>query len=601
MAYRACYRCELVFDVGDGEQNATCSCPECGHPLEEYDREITEEPDDDFGISEPTEALITDGSVPGPPPPSSAHQRFSPFTGSADDSVNRSAARNHPPPEEMVGIGGTSRLEGLPAAVKREVARRGSDAPSSGSAFDSPLDNRKPSSSDDRPPRQDAGNALFAPTGRPLAPQAITLPTLPAQPPAQAKNRSMGVDGQAGRSSLAARSHAHADEEQPGRSTRILDLSVADDLSLDASSDSTSLLQGLAPTETLQPGVDFVVAPTEPGSRAQPTGDDDSIPGRGRFGEPREGARHDPLGEVDGALRPVARSANGSGSKRWLKIGLIVVGALGALGAAVTAIVWVVNGDVSKDPAPAAPAEPRVLSWSERLEQVLDESGIALPVVRGSKPLSESPYVAGGPDGLTTSMGPVPGLPSVLVPPPLVQSDKVGKWVGPLKSSLGRVAKGPKSLLLLAIDGSTRTEVVSQFAYSGHKAGIRRFGLVVGRQEENAKGHLPVTLKLPGSPLPANGAVVVRVGKLGFHVTVQSADGASVSKGDPIVPRRVGTHQLDMKGLGDRLVALARDFPSVSYVVLYARSDLPVDTLAALISRIRTSAIERFEGVALAL
>ncbi|MCA9547046.1 MAG: hypothetical protein KC613_21740, partial [Myxococcales bacterium] len=42
MAYRACFQCELLFEVDAGDLAANLTCPQCGRPVEPYDPEDEE-------------------------------------------------------------------------------------------------------------------------------------------------------------------------------------------------------------------------------------------------------------------------------------------------------------------------------------------------------------------------------------------------------------------------------------------------------------------------------------------------------------------------------------------------------------------------------
>lgn len=501
MAYKACFRCELLFEVDEASADRDVACPQCGGPLDDY------EPDEDD------------------------------LAGDAQPSVEM-------PAQGDSGIVATRAFDGLAAAVREQLAARKA--------------------------RIDA--------------VSDPVPEVPAPSVARAVPVAVPSVGDKG----------------PG-ATKVLDAISGD------------MLAGLAPRApapmepTSQLGGDLVAevraAPpaAEPGParprRRYGTSEDDR-PRRTVVADVDELADEvGPPGDAGSFSRPSRPSGGGAGRVVLIVALLVVVGAGG--GAAVWWFALRDTGAGTTVEAPVSEAAPP--KWDARLAAALENGQAVLPVVATELALEEGPFVAGGPEALATSAGDVPGLPSVKINEPLVESDGGGEWVRTLKTALDPLASGGGARLALALDGSVQVKALGRMAYSGFKAGFRKFGLVVGRDGlPGQHGVLPFSLHLPDAKLPEAGAVVVRIGRLGLMVTVLGPDGAQISEQKATIPRRESDNGLDLKALGERLDALRVAHAEVKTAVIYPTDDLSLDQLAIVVSGVRTARDKvRFPEIAL--
>jgi hypothetical protein len=312
-----------------------------------------------------------------------------------------------------------------------------------------------------------------------------------------------------------------------------------------------------------------------------------------------QGDEAGPPADAGRTLPPARRAPARSGGAGRVVLLILALALVGAGGGA--AIWWFglrkpAPEAKADDTPPPAEKEP---TWDEKLSKVLEDGQATLPTVAAEVPLAEQPFVAGGPEALGTSAGVVPGLPSVKINEPLVESDGGGEWVRTLKAALDPIAGGQSSLAL-ALDASVPARTLTRMAYSGFKAGFRKFGLVVNKQgTPGARAVLPFTLHLPETTLPKEGAVVVRIGRLGLIVVVQGPDGAQLSAERTTIPRKDADNSLDLKALGERLDALHTAHPDVKAAVVYPNDDLTLDTLAQVMNQVRRGASkDRFPDLA---
>jgi hypothetical protein len=302
-------------------------------------------------------------------------------------------------------------------------------------------------------------------------------------------------------------------------------------------------------------------------------------------GAPR--AEEGPPAEVRRQAPPAPRPKPSGGAGKIVLVVLLLV-VVGAGGGA--ALWWFVLRNkpqpVATHETPPAP-EPK---FDEKMGRMLEDGQAVLPVVATEMTLEESPFIAGGPEGLSSSAGVIPGLPSVKINEPLVESDAGGEWVSTLKTALDPAAGNGSARLALALDGSVPMKTITRMAYSGFKAGFRKFGLVVGRGDgaPGERGVLPFALQLPETQLPAPAAVVIRIGSRGVNVAVQKPDGADVDASErATIPRRENDNGLDLKGLGEKLDALSAAHADVKSAVIFANDDLKLDQLAQVVALVR--------------
>ncbi len=467
MAYKACFQCELLFEV-DPRSGQTSPCPTCGGPLEDYEPSHDELAEADFDEPAHTAALDADP-----------------------------------------GIVSTLAVEGLAAAVKARAAADARPVPAP------------------------------VPVPTPSAPPAPTPPEARpkyGQPPARRRTKIAPVDALAG------------------------ELQTVDD----------------------QPPVPAPLRTPTPAPAPSPAPSPAPVPAR-----PAPAVAQPARVAVSPAPPPAARAtppvALGSGgpSKKPLfvaaALALLVVGGVGAW--------FATRGD--SPPPPAEIPEPDRPAWPEPLKTALGEGSAMVPVVAGADALAEGPFLAGGPEGLTGSFGPVLGLASTTIPDPLVRTDDGGEWVDALRAALERAAVDRGAPLAFAFDGSVPSRTLLRLAYAAQKAGHGKLALVVGREEISGElGGIP--LAVTTDPLPD--AVHVRVGRLGFRVEAPGREPTRVERTD--------ADALDLVGLAKQLDGLG----GAETGVVHAIGDLPLNQLAAVLSVMRGSPEKpRLRALALAL
>ena len=630
MSYRACYQCQLVFDfTGHSDGGVGAECPECGGGLEVYEIDETELAGVGHSVDAFTDATMdidepSDASYPGfdsidstvdasPEPPHDPIRR----TRRLDESLG---GRGNPPSDDISGgsLSGskshdTSGSTGdAPRKRNTRILGRAAESRSASGPIPSraaAAGRRSATSADDAQkttmlPQLDSTMALSAIDA---ASDALITPppVVPVRPKpvlvALADDSIESADsfdfsGHRAASSGSGSTLIASAPSRPGdaatealRSSdlgdRVFGPKVVDAFDDSAPLDFDDSLEGDAPVDELDALTQRAAAAVRRRANPGASGKAPPVPRRG------DASRQKP------DLRRRKRS-------RWplAAVALVLVAGGGGVAAWHFGLVELRSPTGPADISVLAPREPVTgASWEARLERVLQDGHALIPVVPGSAPLQEGAFLAGGPEGLSTSHGPVPGLPSTLVPAPLVRSDNGAEWIGPLEASLERLLAESPGLLLIALDGSAATQVLTRFAYTAQKAGYRMFGLVVGRDDGEGKGQIPFIVHRAGGTLPPSGALVVRIGRLGFHVTVQSSDGKALPNAEnPIIPRRPGNNLLDVRALDKRLGRLRTQYESVRAAILFANDDLPIDKLAEVMSRIRGSdAGPRYERIAL--
>ncbi len=523
MAYKACFNCELLFEVDAGASEATSVCPECGGPLEDYEPE----PDELEGVD------LFEEQAPTRMPEDASIVATLAFDGLADKVREKLTARAS---EQRARPTLESADRPVPVAVPEAAPIQ---PPAAGPSF----------------PRAGGGATrvldLEAETGADLMQKtrALEVPVPPPAPaPAPAPAPGPPAEGDSGRLPRRRFGEIGGGESDLARRTRV------------------EQIGDLPPPGPRPVAVPPAARPASPPRRPP-------APAAPRAAPIDEAGR--PTLHADDFPR---RRGAGRGRAAAIVLGVfVVVGGL-AFGA------WRL---LRSDDEPAAAAvdagAPAAPAWDVALRQQLQDGQATLPVLEGASPLAQTPYVAGGPEGLASSEGVVPGMPSTTVPDSLVDADDDGEWVRALRRSLERGGLDRSQPLAFALHGKVRAATMRRMAYAGYKAGFRTFALGVAAPD-GALGSLGFSLHPRSTPLPTTGAVVVRVGRIGFHVTVKDAQGEVVSEGAPNVPRVEGG--LDLDGLTARLAALRAAHPDAQAVVLHPNDEMTLDELAPVLARL---------------
>ncbi|MCA9548082.1 MAG: hypothetical protein KC613_26935, partial [Myxococcales bacterium] len=289
-------------------------------------------------------------------------------------------------------------------------------------------------------------------------------------------------------------------------------------------------------------------------------------------------------------------------SRRGLIIALVVV----LLGGGGFAGWWfglrTKAADVAPEASPNAEVTPEPpAAWDVRIEQQLEAGQAKLPVVSGPEAMKDGgAWIAGGPEGLQASFGPVAGLPSTLIRDTMVESDGDGEWVGALARRLSGETLPTGQPLAFGLPKEQKVKDLLRLAYAGVKGGVADFVLLVARNS-GGLGGLGFTVHRRKDPLEGQ-VLVVRIGRTtGFHVTVQEA--GEVKSAEPrILPRREEDGSLDLRALRERLEELGEAHAGVKTVVIYPLADMTVGELAAVMGELRgTGERPRFPYTRLAL
>lgn len=285
------------------------------------------------------------------------------------------------------------------------------------------------------------------------------------------------------------------------------------------------------------------------------------------------------------------------------KAPLIIVLVVLLLGGGGFAAWWFLLRGPSDDAATIAEETappPPVLSWSEKLEKQIADGQGTLPAVAAAAPLEEATWIAGGPEGMATSLGLVTGMPSTVIREGAIVSDDDGAYIPAVQQKLAEGAPAADSRLLIGLPADLRVADLRPMADAGRRAGHGAFGLIVDQSGSPGQlGVLPFLLDKKGASLPEKGAVVVRVGTLGLHVSARDAANASISEGEPQVPR--AGEALDLDAFTERLAALREAHPDIERVVIHPSPDMKLAEFAPLLSKVYLGkGGKRFAEVAIA-
>ncbi|MGK0359053.1 MAG: hypothetical protein ACI9U2_001349, partial [Bradymonadia bacterium] len=293
---------------------------------------------------------------------------------------------------------------------------------------------------------------------------------------------------------------------------------------------------------------------------------------------------------------------NGFATRRRKKKGkagllIAIVVFIGAGGGGVAA--WYLTKD-NADPKPPPVAVPSEApqTFDGTLTQTLTDTSVRLPKTSRAETLPEIKYLVGGMEGLVFSAGQVPGLASARLTSSVVGTEDGHEFVRPVRAAFERVGLS-NGFLGFAFDRKLAARDVLRFAFSAQLAGASTMGFIV--MQGDGFGRVNFALQIGPLGEIVDGVLVVRVGKLGFHVTVKDAGGNVISEGEPSIGLR-DDRGLDLSALGARLNELVNAHAAVRTGVVYPSAEMPHEDLVAIIARlVRGAEGPRFPDVRIVL
>lgn len=293
---------------------------------------------------------------------------------------------------------------------------------------------------------------------------------------------------------------------------------------------------------------------------------------------------------------PSPRPRGAGGRPRWL---VPVIAGVAIVGVGIG--VWIAVSGEDPSPPPERPdaVEPEV-SWPRSFESALGEMAVSLPVTRSGEGVQERPYIIASSEGLITSAGAVPGLPTASAKAVAhnLESDADGEWLRGIDAQM-KSAGQASGVALLALDQALDARTVARVGRSFIKAGFDGLALVVRREGQVAL--LPFELRSERDPIPSGGAVVVYVGQRQARVTVQDASGRTAVRSPESLEVK-GSGELDMAALDAQIAALGEPAASLDQIVIRCVGDIQLSRLAALMDRVRTQGGgRRFASLSLAV
>lgn len=528
MPYKACYDCELLFEV-DGT-SAEMVCTECGSRLFDY----TPDPEE----LEQLEDEATEGET---------------LMLTADQVASNMSS----------GVVATMAIEGL-AAKLRAAAEKGGDP-------DALLPQRRNAP---RPPSQpaptpkpvqvDPSPRAVEPVKIDAAPEAVSTAALatpkadgdeqPFPPaPARIRNRATHQRAQDGGS------------QGKARATKMLDVSELD--------------------------------PNEWGANA-----DRPVPALPSFGDASEPGLPpmQPVSQQRPTPPPTFQPPPPTRKKSRVGLLITIVVLLGAAGGGVAAWYFTQQDQDPDDEQPASvPSDEAPQSFAGQLEKRLEDAAVRLPKILAAPAFSEGEYLIAGMEGLIFSAGQVPGLASARLGESVIGTQEGREFVTPVRAAFERTNLSADAPIAFGLDSKLPARDVLRFAYSAHLVGATKQALLVAGSD----GFAQVAYTLQVGPLGEipDGVLVVRVGKIGFHVTVKDAAGTVISAGEPRIPMKED-QTLDMGALSERLDALVQAHAGVRTGVLFPSAEMVSEDLVAILARLAQGAQgPRFPDVRIAL
>jgi len=221
------------------------------------------------------------------------------------------------------------------------------------------------------------------------------------------------------------------------------------------------------------------------------------------------------------------------------------------------------------------------------LEGAIAETIPVLPRAPHIDAVVEAVWLAAGPEALRTSVGPVPGIASSDPASSVTRRNDGGVWFPALRRVLSGVAGRARDPLSLALDAAAPSASLVRFAYSGHLSGFHRYSLVVRRDDGTARlSAIDFSLDLADRPRPSAGVAVVRIGRLGVRLSVESREGERLTPADAVAARS-SDGSVDMASLERHLQALTRAYRAIRMAIVYVDPDMPLGQLVPLLVRLR--------------
>ena len=559
MAYKACYHCELLFDVDDVGPNEVMPCPQCGQALEPY------QPADERAFDN---ALYPEAEPEG-------------------QQDNSSLIGDAVPAPVNAAIVATHAFDGLSSSVREQLAVRQAN-------LSSEMAQARPTAQAPTPfpgDAQDSGKGenrtrILDVTDAKDKIDAMVASAAAGAPTADVENR-FGSQVSSG-----------------SRNTRIEGVPI---LGVPVAPPAFSAVETPPPLVRNEPPPPLEpIGPNAPRRQTQPPPVEASrrtqaMPALAVMPPPAASTPRSPTGrnqpvaitpipqpdEVSD-VRPAGRQGSGGGGKGKLIAIVAAVVVLGGGGTAAFLLTRHPSAPVvapTDTPTPTSDAPHSDAPSADPFTAALADAQAELPRAKVGDGIKEgAAFVAGGPEGLSTSFGAVPGLPSVTLPEPQIDRDAGGEWVKPLKGLLESNVGGNPGRLTLALDFHVDAKTCLRLVYSGFKGGFRQFGLGVDRGPEG-HGQLAFSLTPKGTPLPAEGAIMVSVGSISVKADVQDATGAIVSDGIAVPHKDPGARP-DLDALQTRIDALLKAHPAVKRVIVYPNPEMSLEQLAAVVERV---------------
>lgn len=562
MAYRACYHCELLFDVDDTTSGGM-PCPQCGQPLEPYtppDEQALES--ELYGEEvEAQQSTLLGEAVPAP--------------------VNPAIVATHA-------------FDGLSSAVREQLAARQASLSSEMAQARPTAQVPTPAPLMDQLPGGKGPNAtrILDISGNQSVIEAMVADVNPPVLDEPEPQRTMAIDTSGSALSPTASQEArfgNAPAKASGRHTRIEGIAI-----LDVPAPAPTFSPVDTPPPVKRPEAPPPLEPiAQPAPRTTQPPPRSTQPPPRATGDIRRTANMPAVGVSQPTPAPVssaARAPAGGGSKKGLIIGVVAVLLLGGGG---TAAYLLTRDRGGVAPAVDTPAEPSGAPGSaaaeatgDKLAAALGDAQAELPRAKGGDAImSDAPFLVGGPEGLSTSFGGVPGLPSLTLPEPQIDRDAGGEWVKPLKSMLeGNLGANP-GRLVMALDYRADARTAIRLVYSAHKAGFRQFGLGVDRAPDG-RASLAFTLQPSGVPLPTGGAMIISVGSISVKVDAQDANGTVLSDGVAVPHKDAGGTRPDLDGVVARIQTILAAQPTVKRALIYPNPEMTMEQLASVVDRV---------------